>query len=61
MGKITFEPADGVARVELAVQHRDDLIVVEGPTDTDDPVVIAALDRHPLVRRAQPPRRKESD
>ncbi len=53
MEKVSFEPAGDATRVELNVQERQDTIVVEGTYSTDDPVVIAALEASPWVKRAK--------
>lgn len=50
--KVSFVPAKGFNRVELA--HRGDHIVVEGDgVVTSDPGEIAVLDACPLVQRGK--------
>jgi len=53
MSKVSFELKSGTTRVEVAVQHLDETVVVtDSGVSTDDPAVIAQLDATEGVKRA---------
>jgi hypothetical protein len=50
--KVTYEPEANVNRVTVAVQGVEELVEIDGPFETSDPVLIATLDGTPGIRRA---------